>query len=81
MNLKKIVMLGGLTMLFGLTSCEGPSKKRTNSSWIYQPRILLLEQGIVIQTKEGQYKVQNKEEVWHSDRAYRELEEKIIFKY
>lgn len=40
---------------------------------IYQPPTLILPKGTKIQTKEGIYTSQT-EEVWHSDKRYRELE-------
>jgi hypothetical protein len=46
---------------------------------VYQPPILPLEKGTKVQTKEGLYTAQD-EEVWHSDRRYRELERKLTFK-
>lgn len=40
---------------------------------IYQPSILVLEEGKKIETKEGFY-IPQTEEVWHSDKRFRELE-------
>lgn len=40
---------------------------------IYQPSIIVLEEGKRIETKEGFYTPQT-EEVWHSDKRFRELE-------
>lgn len=42
---------------------------------IYQPSIIVLEGGKKIETKEGFYTPQT-EEVWHSDKRFRELERK-----
>jgi hypothetical protein len=40
---------------------------------IYQPSILALKAGTRVETKEGIYTPQT-DEVWHSDKRYRELE-------
>jgi hypothetical protein len=40
---------------------------------IYQPSILVLEQGKTIETRDGYYTPQT-QEVWHSDKRFRELE-------
>lgn len=42
---------------------------------IYQPSVLILEKDAKIQTRDGIYTVQE-EEIWHSDKRYRELERK-----
>ena len=44
---------------------------------LYQPPTLTLSQGTVIQTKEGIYTAQL-EEIWHSDKRYREIERKLF---
>lgn len=40
---------------------------------IYQPSIIVLEEGKQVETKEGFY-IPQTEEVWHSDKRFRELE-------
>jgi hypothetical protein len=45
---------------------------------IYQPSVLRPILGTIINTKDGIYKVQTNDEVWHSDKRYRELENSIL---
>ncbi len=40
---------------------------------IYQPSVLILRAGAVVETTNGIYTAQT-DEVWHSDKRYRELE-------
>jgi hypothetical protein len=43
---------------------------------IYQPSILVLEEGKKIETRDGFYTPQT-QEIWHSDKRFRELERKL----
>lgn len=57
-----------------ISSCETTRDvERYPTLNIYQPPTLILPKGTKIQTKEGIYTSQT-EEVWHSDKRYRELE-------
>lgn len=58
-----------------LAGCATRSEAVMSELNIYQPSILILEKGVEIQTKTGKYKAQT-EEVWHSDKRFRELERK-----
>jgi hypothetical protein len=46
---------------------------------VHQPPILAIQAGTRISTKEGVY-VAEKDEVWHSDRRYREIEMRLSYK-
>lgn len=60
-----------------LSSCETTREVENYPTLnIYQPPILVLPAGKSIQTKEGIYTPQ-KEETWHSDKRFRELEREI----
>jgi hypothetical protein len=63
--------------VFSLFLCSCSSKPSPNQIFgklnIYQPSIIVLEEGKQIETKEGFYTPQT-EEVWHSDKRFRELE-------
>jgi|LakMenE01Jun11ns_1017448.scaffolds.fasta_scaffold9055735_2 hypothetical protein len=58
-----------------LCSCasKAPQNQIVGKLNIYQPSIIVLEKGKQIETKEGFYTPQS-EEVWHSDKRFRELE-------
>ena len=58
-----------------LVGCASKPIPVVNELNIYQPSILVIEEGTEIQTKNGKYKAQT-EEVWHSDKRFRELERK-----
>jgi hypothetical protein len=60
-----------------LTSCATASSDAKASLRIYQPRSLRLQAGQEIQTRDGRYSPQV-DEIWHSDAAYRELEQGLI---
>lgn len=59
--------------IFLYCSCETPKNQEIGKLNIYQPSIIVLEKGKQIETKEGFYTPQI-EEVWHSDKRFRELE-------
>jgi hypothetical protein len=61
-----------LTML-ALTGCVSESSAPRASLQIYQPRILELQAGTPVTTRNGTYTPQA-DETWHSDQAYRQLE-------
>lgn len=46
---------------------------------ILQPNILKLAKGTKIETVDGYYTTQS-EEVWHSDKRFRDLERSILYK-
>lgn len=60
-----------------LTSCASKSSAPEASWQIYQPRVLRLKAGSPVATRDGTYLPQV-DEVWHSDSAYRQLEQELI---
>lgn len=60
-----------------LTSCASASSAPKVSPQIYQPRVLQLKAGQPVPTKAGTYLPQA-DEVWHSDAAFRQLEQENI---
>ena len=46
---------------------------------IVQPNILKLTKGTKVQTADGNYVAQS-DEVWHSDKRFRDLEREILYK-
>ena len=76
----KIFAASVLTLLLtGLTSCSQNSSPKTNTLNIYQASSLSLKAGTKVQTEEGVYNVQQ-DEIWHSDKRYRDLERKLFAK-
>lgn len=67
-------LLAGMTML---TGCGGGLSAQQASLQLYQPRVLLLSKGQTIATPQGQYTPQT-DEIWHSARAFNELEQELI---
>ena len=61
--------------LFLVSCATTPEPIVTGTLNIYQPPILSLEKGTEVNTKEGKYTAQT-DEVWHSDKRYRDLERK-----
>jgi hypothetical protein len=61
----------------GLTSCGVNWPKKKNLLNIYQPSTLSLEAGKAIETPEGVYTPQT-DELWHSDKRFRLLEQEVI---
>lgn len=75
--MKKLFLISALAILTGCPG--GPSKTIDPGKLnIYQPSILKLEGGKAVQTHDGIYTPQTNE-VWHSDKRYRELERNIYF--
>lgn len=68
-----------MCLLGVLTGCAlvSSAPKVSPAASIYQPRVLRLVAGQPIPTQDGQYKPEVAE-IWHSDRAYRELESQLI---
>lgn len=71
LNMKNYWLISSLF----LVGCATKPIPVVNELNIYQPSILVIEEGTEIQTKNGKYKAQT-EEVWHSDKRFRELERK-----
>lgn len=66
------------TALLGLlTSCASALSAPKVSLSLYQPRVLQLAAGREVPTKAGIYRPQA-DEVWHSDAAFRQLEQENI---
>jgi len=78
MKLKVYVTSGALLLLSALTSCSPSSSLKNSTLNIYQPSTIVLTPEVTVQTKEGQYTPQ-KEEIWHSDKRYRDLERKLYY--
>ena len=69
-------VLATLLTSFALTGCVCVSK-RTSDSLLGSPRILRLETGTPVQTKDGLYKPQQ-DETWHSQAEYLRLEQEVL---
>ena len=78
MRSKVYVMSVLVLLLSALTSCSNSSSMKNTTLNIYQPSTITLPAGNAIQTKEGQYTPQT-EEIWHSDKRYRDLERKLYY--
>jgi hypothetical protein len=70
--MKNISILCSL-LLAGCVVKPAPPEPVSSPLNIYQPSILALKAGTRVETKEGIYTPQT-DEVWHSDKRYRELE-------
>lgn len=68
-----------ITLLGVLTGCAlvSSAPKVSPAASLYQPRVLRLAAGQTVPTQDGPYKPEVAE-IWHSDRAYRELEAQLI---
>ena len=80
MKLKNYAQLALIVVTIGLTSCGTNFWKKDDQLNIYQPSILSLEKGKPVQTKDGIY-TPSTDEVWHSDKRYRELERHVYFEW
>lgn len=82
MNLQKSMKDSGvllmLIMPFMLMSCALRFSQKKESLRIYSPPILNLKAGSTITTKDGEYTPQ-KDEVWHSDARFKDLENQLIY--
>lgn len=76
-RLNGCALLAILILSVGLTSCSHVSSVDRGSLPLYQPRVLRLEQGKPVQTKDGVH-TPAEDEVWHSDTAYRLLERQNV---
>lgn len=65
--------LATLLLLSALTSCALNTSPKPGILNIYAPDVLRLKAGEQVQTVDGIYKAQT-DEVWHSDKRYRQLE-------
>jgi hypothetical protein len=72
--MKKLLMI----LPIAVVGCKSPSPELGNLN-IYQPPTLRLKAGIGIRTVDGVYTPQTNE-IWHSDKRYRELERKVYFR-
>lgn len=68
-----------ICLLAGLTGCAlvSSAPKVSPAASLYQPRVLRLVAGQPVPTLDGSYSPQV-DELWHSDRAYRELEAQLV---
>ena len=73
------VIAATIILLGVLTGCAlvSSAPKVSPAASIYQPRVLRLAAGQPVPTQDGQY-TPTAPEIWHSDRAYRELEAQLI---
>lgn len=69
-------MLATLLTSFALTGCACASR-RTSGSLQGSPRILRLEAGTPVRTKDGLYDPQQ-DETWHSQSEYLRLEQEVL---
>lgn len=69
-------MLATLLTSFALTGCACASR-RTSGSLQGSPRILRLESGTPVRTKDGLYNPQQ-DETWHSQSEYLRLEQEVL---
>jgi hypothetical protein len=69
-------VLATLLTSFVLTGCACASR-RTSGSLQGSPRILRLEAGTPVQTKDGLYSPQQ-DETWHSQSEYLRLEQEVL---
>ena len=69
-------VLATLLTSFALTGCVCVSK-RTSDSLLGSPRILRLQAGTPVQTKDGLYNPQQ-DETWHSQSEYLRLEQEVL---
>ena len=79
--LKKLKNLGALAIVLTLpvlTCCGSASVSKMSNLNIYQPSTLRLKKNNSVSTKDGIYTPQ-KDEVWHSDARYRELEREVFY--
>ena len=72
-----IKVLLTLQIVLTFSCCHSRSGNVLGS--VHQPPILAIRAGTKVLTKEGLYTAE-KDEVWHSDRRYRELEVRLSFK-
>lgn len=66
-----------LTISAALTGCASGSSAPKASPRLYQPRVLRLEKGRPVATRDGLYLPQA-DETWHSAAAYEALETDVI---
>lgn len=69
-------VLATLLISFELTGCACASR-RTSGSLLGSPRILRLQAGTPVQTKDGLYDPQS-DETWHSQSEYLRLEQEVL---
>lgn len=64
-------------LLIGCSTVSPVPEASSAHSRLYQPRILRLEAGQVIATKDGTYLPQQ-DEMWHSPQAFEDVETKLL---
>lgn len=67
-----------LLLIISVLILSGCNTLRDKSLNIYQPDILELDRGVKIQTSRGVYAPQ-KDEVWYSEKSYKDLAESIFY--
>lgn len=72
--MKSILLLCSL-LLVGCAIKPAPVEPPSSTLNIYQPSVLALKAGVPVTTTEGIYTPQT-DEIWHSDKRYRDLERK-----
>lgn len=72
--MKKYILILTLMLSIGCVTDDAGDFTTLN---LHQPSILSLEKGKPINTKDGVYTPQ-KDEVWHSDKRYRDIERKLL---
>ena len=77
MKSNAFALLVAVLVACALISCASESSAPRVSLQIYQPPVLLLRAGQEIQTVEGRY-IPQRDEVWHSDARFRQLEQENI---
>jgi hypothetical protein len=73
--MKKLLIL---LIPIAVVGCKSPSPEIRNLN-LYQPSTLSLKAGTKVQTVEGIYQAQT-DEIWHSDKRFRQLERKVYNK-
>lgn len=73
-------MLAILTVSSAATSCAPSSRTGSAKLNLYAPDVLRLPEGVPIETVDGIHTPQT-DEVWHSDRRFRELERRRVFDF
>ncbi len=66
-----------LAATLALTSCASVSSPAKASLQVYQPRVLRLEMGKPVPTRDGVYQPQH-DETWHSAAAFEQLEREVL---
>ena len=73
-KIRTFALIVGILLAVGCATDDAGDFTTLN---LHQPSILSLEKGKPINTKDGVYTPQ-KDEVWHSDKRYRDIERKLL---